>query len=136
MREYETIYILQPQLSEAQLKTINGRIKDLIERHDGRLFYARNMGTKNLAYRIKKQSKGVYYALDYVAAGDCVADLERTLLLDENVLRFLTVVKNKKVDVEARAAEIEARGEGLSMPEEKESEAKSVSKEEEESKEE
>jgi len=120
MREYETVYIAQPQLSDAQVSGINGKLKVIIEKHDGRLFYARNMGKKNLAYRIKKQSKGIYFCLDYAASGGCVTELERSLILDENVLRFLTVVKNEKIDVDARAAEIEARGEDKAVQEEKE----------------
>ncbi len=120
MREYETVYIAQPQLTDAQVSQLNTRLKSLIEKHDGRLFYARSLGKKNLAYRIKKQTKGIYFCLDYTAAGGCITELERSLMLDENILRFLTVVKAEKVDVEARAAEIEARGEALHVTEEKE----------------
>ena len=119
MREYETVYIAQPQLSDTQINQLNARLKGVIEKHDGRLFYARSMGKKNLAYRIRKQTKGIYYCLDYVAAGGCIGELERSLMLDENVLRFLTVVKAEKVDVAARAAEVEARGEALHVVEEK-----------------
>lgn len=135
------VYILQPQMTEAQINQLNARLKSLIEKNDGRLFYAKSMGKKNLAYVIKKQNKGIYYTLDYAAKGDCVAELERSLMLDENCLRFLTVVKADKVDIEARAAEVEAKGEGLEATEEKEAvpaatESKGESDYEEESKEE
>lgn len=120
MREYETVYIAQPLLSDAQINQLNGKLKGVIEKYDGRLFYARGMGKKNLAYRIKKQSKGIYFCLDYAAAGNCVSELERNLMLDENVLRFMTLVKAQKVDIDARAAEIEARGEAASVSEERE----------------
>lgn len=136
MREYETVYILQPQIADAQASQMNEKIKSLIEKYDGRLFYARSLGRKNLSYRIKKQTKGTYFVLDYAAQGDCVKDLERSLMLDENVLRFLTVVKAEKIDVDARAAEIEARGEDLPETEEKEAEASQSTKEEETDKEE
>ncbi len=120
MREYETVYIASPQLTEAQVDQLNTKLKGIIERHDGRLFYARNLGKKNLAYRIKKQTKGTYFCLDYASAGTCIVELERSLMLDESVLRFLTVVKAEKVDVDARAAEIEARGEASPVVEERE----------------
>jgi len=113
MREYETVFITQPNLPESQLKQMVERMGSLIERHSGRLFYARNMGRKTLAYPIRKQTKGIYTCLDYAAAGDAVKELERSMRLDENVLRFLTVVKREEVDIEARAAEIAARGEDL-----------------------
>lgn len=130
MREYETVYIAQPQLSDAQLSQINTKLKGLIEKHDGRLFFAQGMGKKNLGYRIKKQTKGVYFCLDYAAAGGCISELERSLMLDENILRFLTVVKTEKVDIDARAAEIEARGEATAALGEKEAQQKESIEEE------
>ena len=92
IREYETVFITQPNLSESQQKQMLERIGSLIERHEGRLFYARNMGKRTLAYPIKKQIKGLYTCLDYASTGGAVGELERNLRLDENVLRFLTVV--------------------------------------------
>lgn len=111
MREYETVIITHPNQPESQHKQLVERMGQLIERHEGRLFYARDMGRRMLAYPIGKQTKGLYTCLDYVAQGPAVNELERNLRLDENVLRFLTVVKAEEVDVEARAAEIAARGE-------------------------
>jgi small subunit ribosomal protein S6 len=117
MREYETVYVMQPQLTEAQVNQINAKVQGLIEKHGGRLFYTRSMGKRNLAYRIKKQTKGIYFCLDYAAGGGCVNEIEHNLMLDENVLRFLTTVRAEKIDVEARAAEIEARGEAAQLSE-------------------
>lgn len=111
MREYETVFITQPNLPESHHQQFVERLGALIERHEGRLFYSRNMGKRSLAYPIGKQTKGLYTCLDYAAQGAAVGELERSLRLDENVLRFLTVVKMEAVDVEARAAEIAARGE-------------------------
>jgi small subunit ribosomal protein S6 len=126
MREYETVLIYQPQLNDNQVNQIHGKIQGFIDKHDGRLFYARSMGKRNLGYRIKKQTKGIYYCLDYAAGGGCVNEIERNLMLDENVLRFLTVVKAEKIDVDARAAEIEARGEALGPVEEKDAAPKEM----------
>ena len=111
MREYETVFITQPNLNDSQLAKINDRIRSVIEGHGGRLFFARNMGKRNLSYSIKKQTKGTYTCLDYAAQGAVVRDLERGMRLDEDVLRFLTVVKEESVDVEARTAEVVARAE-------------------------
>ncbi len=113
MREYETVFITKADLPESSLKQINERARATIEKHEGRLFFARNMGKRTLAYPISKQTKGVYTCLDYASKGASVGEIERAFRLDENVLRFLTVVKNEEVDVEARAAEIVARGEDV-----------------------
>lgn len=111
MKEYETVYIANPSLTEAQVSQLTDRVKALVEKHQGTFFYARNMGTRKLAYPIAKQSKGIYFCADYAAMGEAVAELERMFRLSEDVVRFLTVVKADKVDVEARTAEIAARGE-------------------------
>lgn len=116
MREYETVFITQPNLPENQHKQMVEKVKGLVERHEGRLFFARDMGKRALAYPIKKQTKGLYTCLDYAAKGTCVNELERGFKLDENVLRFLTVVKLDDVDVEARAQEIVAKGEDAAVP--------------------
>lgn len=118
MREYETVFITQPNISETQLKQVNERLGALVEKNQGRLFYARNMGKRTLAYPIEKQTKGIYTCLDYAAQGGAVGEIEHSLKLDENVLRFLTVVKAEEVDIEARAQEIEAKGEALPVTEE------------------
>lgn len=117
MREYETVFITQPNLPDNQQKQLVDRLKTLVERHSGRVFYARSMGKRSLAYPIKKQGKGHYTCLDYAAQGAAVGEIERNMRLDENVLRFLTVVKAEEVDVDARAAEIAARGEDTAAAE-------------------
>lgn len=115
MREYETVFVTQPNLAESQQKQLVERLTAMVEKHEGRVFFARDMGKKNLAYEVKKHTKGTYTCLDYAAKGAAVSELERNMRLDENVLRFLTVVKNEDIDVEARAAEIAARGEDLAV---------------------
>ncbi|MBN1283254.1 MAG: 30S ribosomal protein S6 [Proteobacteria bacterium] len=116
MREYETVVITRADLPESDQKQIHDRCKTFVEKREGRLFYARNMGKRNLAYPIKKQQKGLYTCYDYAAGGSTVSEIERSLRLDDNVLRFLTVVRKEDVDVEARAAEIVARGEDVAAP--------------------
>lgn len=111
MKEYETVYITQPDLTDKQIGQLNDRVKSIVEKNNGTLFFARSMGTKKLAYPIAKRTKGIYYCLDYAAEGPAVQEMERMFRLNEDVIRFLTVEKAKKVDVEARRAEIAARGE-------------------------
>ena len=120
MREYETVFITQPNISETDQAKINDKLASLVERHSGKLFYARKMGKRTLAYAIAKNTKGFYTCLDYAADKNAVEELERNLRLEENVLRFLTVVKSDTVDVEARAAEVLAKGEGLPVDESQE----------------
>lgn len=120
MREYETVVITKPDLAESRFNQTGDKIKTIIKKNDGHLFFARDMGRKSLAYPIRKNTKGVYTCFDYAAGGQTVSELERALRIDDGVLRFLTVVKREDVDVEARAAEIVARGEDVSAKAEEE----------------
>jgi len=124
MREYETVVITKPDLAESQFNQTGDKIKAIIKKNDGHLFFARDMGRKSLAYPIRKNTKGVYTCFDYAAAGQTVSELERALRIDDGVLRFLTVVRREDVDVEARAAEVVARGEDVSAKAEEDVEKK------------
>jgi len=114
MKEYETIFITQPDLPETGANQINDGISQLVDKHNGHLFFIKNMGRKGLAYPINKFTKGVYYCADYAAEGRSVHEIERMMKYNEDVIRFLTIVKNEIVDVEARKAEITVRGEDVS----------------------
>ena len=115
MREYDTTFIVHPAQTDAQIAGIAGRIEGLIGKYNGKVFYTKSLGKRTLAYPIQKQTKGTYICVDYTADGGVIPDIERTLRLDEGVMRFLTVEKNPDVDVEARVQEIAARGEDRSV---------------------
>ncbi len=106
MREYEVVYILDPALTEADVKHSIDKTTEIITRHSGTIFRSQNMGKKTLAYRINKQSKGYYVAIDFSADNQTIAEIERTLKLDERVFRYLSVKLDDEVDVETRKKEI------------------------------
>lgn len=111
MHEYETLTIFHPNQSDNQIELVNEKIRGIVEKHSGKLFFARNMGRKTLAYPIEKQARGTYVCYDYAAQGSAIAEIERLMRYDETIVRFMTVTKNADVNVEARAQEIVARGE-------------------------
>lgn len=113
MREYETTYILDPNMTDADVGHAIDRVKEIIVRHSGEVFRLQNMGKKTLAYRIKKQSKGTYVSFDFCGDSGVVADIERTFKLDERVLRYLTVVLVDDVNPEARKKQIVEEAEEL-----------------------
>lgn len=113
MREYETVYIMKPTLTEAEQTKIKERNESVVLKFNGTIFFNKTMGKKNLSYPIKKQNKGIYYCLDYASEGGAVGELERQMRLDENVLRFLTVVRQDEVDIDARKLEVETQKDEL-----------------------
>jgi small subunit ribosomal protein S6 len=111
VREYETTFIVQPEISDERVAALTARLDELLERRGAvRLLYD-DQGRRRLAYEIKKFQKGRYITLHYLDRGEAVADIERSLRLDDAILRFLTVQVNPEVlDIEARkveAAELE-----------------------------
>jgi small subunit ribosomal protein S6 len=100
MRRYETIIIIDPDLSEEQRAPLFERCKDLIPQYKGLLVIQDDWGQKKLAYDIKKKARGYYTRLDYCGTGELVDELERFFRIDDRVLKFMTVLLEKKVDIE------------------------------------
>ena len=97
--DYETIYILRPDTEAEESQKIADRVKDVIERAEGRLLRVDNWGKRKLAYHIRKLTRGVFVYVRYCGYNDLVAELERNLRLLEPVIRFQTVVLARDVDM-------------------------------------
>jgi small subunit ribosomal protein S6 len=91
MNRYETLFVLHPDLPEAQRKETIGRMQRLVESMNGRDFAVEEWGTRDLAYLIRKQSRGIYVRLEYTSRPEVVKELERTLKLADEILRFVSV---------------------------------------------
>jgi small subunit ribosomal protein S6 len=100
MRRYETIFILDPDLSDDQRDSVFERVTDLIPRHDGLLVVLDKWGTKKLAYEIKKKPRGYYVRLDFCGNGHLVDEIERFFRIDDRVLKYMTILMEKAVDIE------------------------------------
>ena len=99
MKRYETIFILDPDLSDEDRGALFERFTDLIQKHDGLLIVLDEWGTKKLAYEIKKKAKGYYLRSEYCGTGILVDELERFFRIDDRVLKYMTVLLDKNVDV-------------------------------------
>ena len=97
-REYETIYILRPDVDSALAEKVIERARDVIARLDGTLTKLDNWGKRRLAYPIQKNSRGIFVYLKYVGFSDLVAELERNLRLFDEVVRFQTVLLSEDID--------------------------------------
>jgi small subunit ribosomal protein S6 len=105
MREYETTFIVQPEISDEGAKDLLGRIDGVLERSGAIRLLHDDQGKRRLAYEIQKFQKGRYVTTYYLSDGAAVGPVERALRLEESVLRFLTVMANPEVvDIEARKA--------------------------------
>ena len=106
MRRYETIAILDPDLSEEGRAPVFDRLTQLIPAQNGFLVKLDEWGARKLAYDIKKKSRGYYVCIDLCGDGALVNEMERFFRIDDRVLKYMTVVLDKDVDLEAVKAEI------------------------------
>lgn len=106
MRRYETIVILDPDLGEESRGQFFDQIKALIDQYDGRLVKFDEWGSRKLAYKIKKKPRGHYLRLDYCGTNDLVAEMERRFKINDAYLKFMTVLLEDEVDLEAIETEI------------------------------
>jgi small subunit ribosomal protein S6 len=111
-RNYETIFIVNPNAPEARVSEINSRNQQIIESSKGAVLQLDDWGKKKMAYQIEKEPKGHYFCLTYKADTKCVAEIERNLRINENIFRFLSVKIDETVDplqaIEAYKRKLEA----------------------------
>ena len=106
MRRYETIFIIDNDLSEEGRSPILEKLENLIQQYNGLRVMFDEWGTKRLAYEIKKKARGYYVCLDYCGSGPLVNEIERFFRIDDRVLKYMTVVLDKDVDIENVKEEI------------------------------
>jgi len=95
LNHYETVFIVTPVLSEAQVKEAVEKFKALVIENGGQMVNEENWGLRKLAYPIQKKSTGFYQLLQFDAPGDFIEKLELNYRRDERVIRFLTFKLDK-----------------------------------------
>lgn len=101
MRRYETIFITHPDLSEEDLNQLLERIRTLMANLKAEIIRLDDWGQKKLSYEIRKNNRGRYFLMDYVAAPEVVREWERNLRLNDRILKFQTVKLSDEVTPEA-----------------------------------
>jgi len=115
-REYETIYILRPDIDADSADKIGSRVAEVVGRESGRLTKVETWGRRRLAYDISKHRRGVYMYLKFLGSGKVVSEVERNLWLFDGVLKYQTVLVRSDVEVEGIAiAEEDVRFERIEL---------------------
>lgn len=107
MRRYETIIILDPDISEDGRAPVYERIGDTISQGNGFLVLRDDWGSRKLAYEIKKKPRGFYSRFDFCGTGAIVDEIERFCRIDDRVMKYLTVLIDEAADVDKIKAEVE-----------------------------
>ena len=88
---YETVFIARQDLSDAQVKAITESCEKIIKDSKGKVTKTENWGLRTLAYKINKNRKGHYVLIETDTPAPAMLEVERTLRLNEDILRYMTI---------------------------------------------
>lgn len=94
-KQYETVFIMTPVLSDDQIKETVGKYLNLLKEGGAEIVDENKWGMRKLAYPIQKKTSGYYYLIEFKAEGSLISKLETAYKRDERLLRFLTVSLDK-----------------------------------------
>ncbi|MEM9722132.1 MAG: 30S ribosomal protein S6 [Bacteroidota bacterium] len=109
--EYETTFILNPELSEGEYKEAVKKYVEMIKGKEGKVHNIEHWGMRKLAYPIQKKTNGYYAYLEFTSFPELIDELEQDYRYNESVLRYLTV----KLDKHAVAYNHKRREQGFGL---------------------
>ncbi|MFL2632245.1 MAG: 30S ribosomal protein S6 [Candidatus Marisimplicoccus sp.] len=95
MKNYETVFILNPALSEEQVQKAVDKYEKYLKSNGSKIIAKEIWGLKKLAYTIQNKNSGFYNLIEYTAPADVVSSLEVEFSRDETIMRYLTVTLDK-----------------------------------------
>ncbi|MDD5405592.1 MAG: 30S ribosomal protein S6 [Sulfurovaceae bacterium] len=123
MNCYETLFVVKPTLTEQEIASQVTKIKDILAREGAELIATDDMGMRRLAYAVEKQTRGYYTVLYYKAEGSKIAEIERNLRINEDIIKFLTVKYSTKKEMAQFDKMVASIGKGKKESATKEKEA-------------
>ena len=91
MALYEHVFIARQDISSQQVEGLIDMMQAVLEENDGKITKIEYWGLKSLAYRVKKNRKGHYSLLNIEASHAAVAELERRISLNDDIIRSMTL---------------------------------------------
>ena len=95
MNHYETVFILNPVLSDTQIAETVKKFEDFLIKNGAKMVAKENWGLKKLAYAIQHKKSGFYHLFEFTAPGEILTPYEQEFSRDERIMRFLTVKLDK-----------------------------------------
>ena len=95
MNRYETVFIINPSVEEAGIKSLIQKFSDLIN-NAGKVENVEEMGRRKLAYEIKKNKEGYYVVINFEAQPELIKELERIYRITDEVIKFIVVRKDEE----------------------------------------
>jgi small subunit ribosomal protein S6 len=100
-RVYEVIFIVDPDTQEEEMTKLTGNLSGIITDQGGTVTRNEVLGRRQLAYRIGRKNEGVYVLFEVEGTGGEIAELERRMRVNDQIMRYMTV----RVDEDRQRAE-------------------------------
>jgi small subunit ribosomal protein S6 len=105
MREYETIFVMRPELDDKAAKDLMLAQKERIEKLGGKNLKVTALGRRKLAWECQKETRGIYVHHHFLGEPGIIKEFERALSIDDNILIRQSVLLNDSVDPELAKVE-------------------------------
>jgi small subunit ribosomal protein S6 len=109
LREYETIFLIRPDLAEDLVDKTIERLRGVVTREGGKVLKVIHMGKKKTAFEVRKHSRAIFVQVHYLGGSKMVAELERNLRMTDDVLKYQSVKLAEEIDPNSRAVEADVK---------------------------
>lgn len=109
LREYETIFLVRPDLAEDLVDKTVDRLRGVVNRDGGKVIKVVNMGKKKTAFEVKKHPRAVFIQVQYLGDSKMVAEFERNLRMTDDVLKYQSVKIAENIDPNTRQVEADVK---------------------------
>lgn len=109
LREYETIFLVRPDLADDLVDKIVERMRGIVHRDGGKVIKVENWGKKKTSYEVKKNLRAIFIRFLYLGETRAVAEFERNLRMTDDVMKYQSVKIAEGIDASARAVEADVK---------------------------
>jgi len=109
LREYETIFLVRPDLAEDLVDKIVERMRGIVHRDGGKVIKVENWGKKKTSYEVKKSFRAIFIRFLYLGDTKAVAEFERNLRMTDDVLKYQSVKIASEIEAATRAVEADVK---------------------------
>ncbi|MBX7230684.1 MAG: 30S ribosomal protein S6 [Bdellovibrionales bacterium] len=99
LRKYEAVVVLHPDANEEEQKSLFRKNKEIIKSFQGEVNHLDTWGKRRLANPVEKMTRGTYFHTTFTAKGNCIAELERTMRINDKVLRFVHMRLDDRINL-------------------------------------
>jgi small subunit ribosomal protein S6 len=109
LREYETVFLVKPDVSDENVDKIKERIRTAVAREGGKVLKFTHWGKKKTSFPVAKQQRAIFVHASYLGGHKAVFEVERNLAITEDVTKYISQRIADDIDPETRQVEADVK---------------------------